>query len=120
MTAQFGEIFEAAWLFDIAVEDDAVRLKSYQLPTRSGGGLGYKTGPTNEDFVLGHGERFSLAILVSDDCHAETVCMRAGRGRLLLAPLEPLASPEEYEAAAEETKQHFGRLTIEPISVCPN
>jgi hypothetical protein len=132
----FGDIFEAAYLFDVHLADDAARMGRGEFPPIVQQKLGttdpfYSTGmPINDDVVRAHGRsgrerpgrknKAALtlpgrAVLLSDDCHIPTAYddrpdrerdISAARGRLLFASLID-ATEEEI---AELGGNSYGRF----------
>jgi hypothetical protein len=112
----FGDIFSPDWLYDAAINKDAVRLGEFNA---RGGMRAYQplpaegASPGNKDFILAHGER-CRAVILADDCEIETCLVRrGGRGRLLFAAITPWPTdPNEVEQVQNGTT--FRRHPLEP------
>ncbi len=111
----FGDIFSPDWLFDVVVNNDAVRLGEVNM---KGGKRGYQPLPasatsTSKDFVLAHGHACP-AVLLADDCEIETCLVRrGGRGRLLFAAMTPWPA-DDAEADQMRVLTTFRRHPLEP------
>jgi hypothetical protein len=135
----FGDIFEASYLFDVHLADDAARMGRGEFPPSVQQKLGtteplYSTAiPINEDVVRAHGrsgrerdgrknkDTLTLpgrAILLSDDCHVPTAYgdrpgrerdRSRARGRLMFASL---IDATEAEIAAMASDNNYGRFAI--------
>jgi hypothetical protein len=113
--AEFGDVFSADWLFDAYLRGDAVALNRTSMKS---GTTGYVAAPaTNErDLVLAHGKS-CMAVLMADDCEAESMIQRrsAPTSRLLFAGLRPWpAAPNEVDRALKATS--FRRHPLEPAT----
>jgi hypothetical protein len=110
----FGDLFDADWLHDAFLEQDAALMAPY--PLRKGAGLGYSAAYLRpgmvSDFLLAHGKR-CRALLVSDDCLVETVLSRHQRGRLSFAAVFPL-SDDATGRANDLATRSFGRFALPP------
>jgi hypothetical protein len=86
----FGDIFSADWFFAAYLRRDARPLVEF-TPSKPKIGRAWKgASPTeHRDFLFAHGLQRE-AILLADDCEAETVVKRRGSGRLLFAAIERL------------------------------
>jgi hypothetical protein len=108
--ASFGDIFEASFLHDVFLQEDAVQLGARDLPARQGGGRAYAAAfPGARPFVLGRGGPHR-SVLITDNCAVDTA-LGQGRvdpkpkGRLLFAPL--------IEAEGNELQtESFGRFPM--------
>jgi hypothetical protein len=139
----FGDIFEASYLFDVALHDDAARLTSSEFPPKAPIQGPFYAPPSEKlrlagDVVLAHGQTwrekpgrknrdsFDLpgrALLLSDDCHVPTARgdrpdrSDAGRGRLLFA-IVAAASAEEIAAA--QARVNYNRFALPPAELLPD
>jgi hypothetical protein len=112
----FGDIFSSKWLFDAMINADAVPLAEF---ARRGGGPAYE--PLDPDtkrrtnLVLTRGQR-CRAILLSDDCEAETWLVRkGGSGRLLFAAIGEWPTDSE-EAERIQASNSFRRHPLPPAN----
>jgi hypothetical protein len=135
----FGDIFEASYLFDVHLADDAARMGRGEFPPVVQQKYGttdplYSTGlPVNDDIVRAHGrsgreregrknkDTLTLpgrAILLSDDCHIPTAYgdrpgrerdRTQARGRLMFASLIDATDDQIAEIAGDN---NYGRFAI--------
>ena len=111
--AEFGDVFSADWLFDAYLRGDAVALNRVSMKS---GTTGYVAAPatTERELVLAHGQS-CMAVLMADDCEAESMILRRGAStsRLLFAGLRPWpAAPSEVDRAVNASS--FRRHPLEP------
>ena len=110
----FGDLFSSEWIFDAWLEEDAMRLGPF---TAKGGHTGYGAHAATEasNFVLAHGRVPLAALLLNDDCYAETVLARYGSGRLVFAPVFALPT-DPNERRAQLNTRAFGRFPLPPAA----
>ena len=112
----FGDIFAADWFFAAYLRRDAVPLVEF---TSKNVGRAWKPGQPSRhrDFLFGHGLQ-TQAILLSDDCEAETIVKRRGSGRLIFAAIEQLpVAPTERDRVL--TTRAFRQFPLPPAEGFP-
>lgn len=125
----FGDIFEAAHLFDAHLRADARLLSQGDFPAKAPLAGTFFTDPSakmpllRQDNLLAHGRSGRLkesepgrAVLLTDDCAIETVLgkradRKEARGRLLFAIVRG-DSAEAVDAFAKSKEINFGRFPL--------
>jgi hypothetical protein len=136
---QFGDIFEADYLFDIFIRGDSAEIPGYQVPAHLAEAMGRKMvgrplpaqpfdihSPafpprTGQDFVRAHGAK-RRAVILSDNCAIATAFGYDDRehakkaGRLLFAPIAD-ATDKEIQALLKQAG--YGRFPLEAAGFFP-
>ena len=112
---EFGDVYSADWLFDAYLRGDAIALKPVQMRGGSPAFAPAKSTP-ERDLVLAHGQS-CMAIMMSDDCEAESMVLRRGRAksRLLFAGLAAWPNTPS-EAKKAKRASSFRRHALEPAT----
>jgi hypothetical protein len=111
----FGDIYAGAWFFDAFLRRDAVPLVRFQTRIRGAGGptvdawRAARPAP-NRDTVFAHGQQHA-AMLMADDCEAETILQRGPRNRLVFAAIKALPAGDAGSALQSRA---FRRFPLEP------
>jgi hypothetical protein len=136
---EFGDIFEADYLFDIFVRADSTAIPGYQAPAKLAEPMGRKLvgrplpaepfdihSPVfppriGQDFVRAHGAK-RRAVILSDNCVIATAFGYDDRkqakraGRLIFAPIVD-ATAKEIETVSKQAG--YGRFPLDPTGFFP-